>query len=924
MATAVAERPAEAKAPAPANNHDGAPPSEDGAADDGPSRHPSLSSGLLPRSGTLARLESALEAARREAQTHRRRSTAFGVAVLLLGAVLVAGHYGDGSTRRAAAANLSQAQQRFEAAVKSAVDHNAVLNRLNVTLGEVAQSLRSALGDDDDDGLRIGQALRARGARPRHPVVVVPGFVTSGLELWEGRPCARSLFRQRLWGTLSMASTLLQNRTCWLDHLSLDPKTGGDPPGIRLRAAKGLEAVDNFMATYWVFSKLFQSLGDVGYDNNFVVAAAYDWRLSLPMLQRRDAYFTRLKAEVELLRAAASGEKVVLVSHSFGGVVTLTFFEWVERAEKGWTERNVHAWANLAAPLLGLPKALAPLISGESRETADLMQGVAFLVESYLSRTRRAGLFRTWGSLQTMLPVGGPKVWGNATHAPDDPPELRAAGRSLGALLMARDDRASAAGRLGASATAAAERAEEQEKAQASQQKKKKRRSLFATRSAAAAQGAEEEDKAGAGSEEDDDVGSNTATTKNDNNSSDSGSAGSGQDAGAPLPPPSSDLVELPLDVDAALRFVGRMAGPNFVANLPKWSAAARRLDIAETLREAQEEAAAHAELLHEHEEEEQERQGASCSWSAAGGGGACGAGGKHNATASAGASSSEEDDDNIDVDRGSGRTPHGNSTRATAVAQAAASLETVTRMINALLGYGNSKDGGDDGGAGGSAGAPGVAGDPATADAAAAAAAAAAADAAADSSASAPRRPPPQKDVLEAAAPPGPPVRAVDSTTTPLPKAPSLRVYCLYGTGAPTERAYHYAREPGGLGRWAIDTSRSDAATSLDSGVQLSDGDGTVPLLSNGALCEGGWRTRRLNPASSRVVVREYANDPVPAWVDPRGGPKASSHVEILGHEGLMEDVLRIATGFEEEEVKDRYHSRIREIAAAIPWKEL
>jgi len=145
-----------------------------------------------------------------------------------------------------------------------------------------------------------------------------------------------------------------------------------------------------------------------------------------------------------------------------------------------------------------------------------------------------------------------------------------------------------------------------------------------------------------------------------------------------------------------------------------------------------------------------------------------------------------------------------------------------------------------------------------------------------------------------------------------------------MYGTGAPTERAYHYAREPGGLGRWAIDTSRNDQATSLDSGVQLSDGDGTVPLLSNGALCEGGWRTRRLNPSSSKVVVREYPNEPVPAWQDARGGPKASSHVEILGHEGLMEDVLRIATGFEEEQVTDRYHSRIREIAAAIPWKEL
>lgn len=854
------------------------------------------SSGSLHLKRSVSTLEHALEAARREAQTHRRRATFFGVAVVLLGTVLVAGHYGDGSARRAARLSLSHTQQKFEAAVKSAVDHSAVLGRLNVTLGEVAQSLRSALGDDDDDNARVGQALRARGAMPKHPVVIIPGFVTSGLELWEGRPCARSFFRQRLWGTLSMASTLLQNRTCWLDHLSLDPKTGSDPPGIRLRAAKGLEAVDNFLASYWVFSKLFQAFGDVGYDNNFVVAAAYDWRLSLPVLQRRDGYFARLKTEVEMLRQVSGGQKAVLVSHSFGGVVTLTFLDWVERADKGWTERNVHAWANLAAPLLGLPKALAPLVSGESRETADMMQGMAFLVESYLSRTRRAGMFRTWGSLQTMLPVGGPGVWGNATHAPDDPPELRAAGRSLGALLLARDDRASSAGRLGASATAHLEAELRRHKQQLRNQGQNRRRSLLSSLSSFSSS-----------SSGDDDDGDNGA-------SDDGGAAASSSNDGGSTT--TDQLLEVPLDVDAALRFVGRMAGPDFVGNMPRWAGAAGRLDIPATLREAQEEAAARAELRHEREEEEEGQGGQK-----GGKQGACPASGGACPSASGGKNKgdrdNEEDDDNIDVGA-RGRSPHGNSTRATTVSQqAAASLEAVTRAFNALLGYGSA-------GPPSAVGAEGASGaDPA----AAPDAKGAAADATAPPSSSSPPPPPAaavRKDVLAAAEAPGPPVRALDSSVTSLPKAPSLRVYCLYGTGVPTERAYHYAREPGGLGRWAIDTSRNDEATSLDSGVQLSDGDGTVPLLSNGALCEGGWRTKRLNPAGSRVVVREYENEPVPAWVDPRGGPKASSHVELLGHQGVMEDVLRIATGFEEELVEDRYHSRIREIAAAIPWREL
>lgn len=47
---------------------------------------------------------------------------------------------------------------------------------------------------------------------------------------------------------------------------------GSDPPGIKLRAAKALEAVDYFVPGYWVFSKLIQSLSDIGYDNNNLVS----------------------------------------------------------------------------------------------------------------------------------------------------------------------------------------------------------------------------------------------------------------------------------------------------------------------------------------------------------------------------------------------------------------------------------------------------------------------------------------------------------------------------------------------------------------------------------------------------------------------------------------------------------------------------
>lgn len=37
---------------------------------------------------------------------------------------------------------------------------------------------------------RPGLKLRQAGLRPYHPVIIIPGFVTSGLELWQTLPCA--------------------------------------------------------------------------------------------------------------------------------------------------------------------------------------------------------------------------------------------------------------------------------------------------------------------------------------------------------------------------------------------------------------------------------------------------------------------------------------------------------------------------------------------------------------------------------------------------------------------------------------------------------------------------------------------------------------------------------------------------------------
>ena len=47
----------------------------------------------------------------------------------------------------------------------------------------------------DKNDTKLGIRLREQGLRPKYPFVIVPGFVTSGLELWRGEECARKYFR---------------------------------------------------------------------------------------------------------------------------------------------------------------------------------------------------------------------------------------------------------------------------------------------------------------------------------------------------------------------------------------------------------------------------------------------------------------------------------------------------------------------------------------------------------------------------------------------------------------------------------------------------------------------------------------------------------------------------------------------------------
>jgi phospholipid:diacylglycerol acyltransferase len=102
------------------------------------------------------------------------------------------------------------------------------------------------------DSFSVGLNLLAQGVRANHPVVMVPGVISTGLESWGTSNKSRPYFRKRLWGSWTMMRALVLNKDEWKQHIMLDKYTGLDPPDIKLRAAQGFDATDFFITGYWI------------------------------------------------------------------------------------------------------------------------------------------------------------------------------------------------------------------------------------------------------------------------------------------------------------------------------------------------------------------------------------------------------------------------------------------------------------------------------------------------------------------------------------------------------------------------------------------------------------------------------------------------------------------------------------------------
>lgn len=262
----------------------------------------------------------------------------------------------------------------------------------------------------DRPGLRFFEEYNngSRDLPYRHPVLILPGFITTGLEIWEANTtCLRNLnmnpsLRQWMLGP-TMILLFLRDPACWLYIFSLDPETGLDRKGSRIRGGEGASSVSEFVPGFWVWEKIIRNLADIGYDQSTLAFATYDWRLSPDLMQKRDGFYHRMRHLILQLYDHHQ-RRVVVIGHSYANIVLREFLNWVEKEEEGFIGKYISDIINVGGPTLGVAKTLSAVLFGEVQDTLTIPKGFRTVLDKVMEPSMRFNFTRTWSCMFGMLP----------------------------------------------------------------------------------------------------------------------------------------------------------------------------------------------------------------------------------------------------------------------------------------------------------------------------------------------------------------------------------------------------------------------------------------------------------------------------------------------------------------------------------------
>jgi len=193
------------------------------------------------------------------------------------------------------------------------------------------------------------------------PVVIIPGIGGSQMRMkLEGAHQAHwyCLTDAPWYGAwVSIVELQPTNIDCFNDQFSVhfDKATGkySNTSGVDIKPVPGLEGLMYLDSSFETPSEYFYAmvtwLEDRGYkDGVNLHGETYDWRFGPDGLKQL-GYFDRLKATIEAT-TEANGERVVLVSHSLGSLVSQAFLSMVDVS---WTANHIKAWFPIAGPFGG-------------------------------------------------------------------------------------------------------------------------------------------------------------------------------------------------------------------------------------------------------------------------------------------------------------------------------------------------------------------------------------------------------------------------------------------------------------------------------------------------------------------------------------------------------------------------------------------
>lgn len=240
------------------------------------------------------------------------------------------------------------------------------------------------------------------------PVILVPGALASRIEAKLNKSershfyCSKTSDWYTLW--LKLQSLIGPAVNCWADNFKMEFNEGvfSNTPGVETRVpgfgeGHTLDYVDNFSYIHY-FKDLVDAVMSLpgAQDGVSVRSAPYDFRYSPPS-KESELYFDRLKKLIEDTYKASNSSKVVLISHSLGGLTTSTFLNTLSEE---WKDKHIHAWVSAAGVFGGAIKEVKVLVS----------HGVINLPDFVSNRLVHRNLARTVMGNYFMLPRS--PIWG--------------------------------------------------------------------------------------------------------------------------------------------------------------------------------------------------------------------------------------------------------------------------------------------------------------------------------------------------------------------------------------------------------------------------------------------------------------------------------------------------------------------------------